>query len=590
MFGASAMTSTSPTLPSASTECSAAARKRVRRRHASAYGVKGATEFSSDPVLKDPVQVIRLFKTFAPVACEQLIADTSPVRYRGQPGAPRIKGSWALAFFAHIMTGDPDWQPWYHEQQSSGIWEECGFEQTPSWQTTYLRFCELEDPRYVAAFERAAYRFVRTCAQHVPHAFDFVHTDGSPGHSHTKLEHACPNKMFCQTRTGQVAQHVARASEEVINDDRHARSAQPEPEDPDAPPDNKLHVLSDEEARALGLEDWRRSRYYTFGKRGHIMRSRDKSAGVRMYRAGKRSKKKVWLGGYFLPAVSDYFWAPFAVHFFAADIQEHLGWPELYEKAMSALNENPENPTRRIVGVIADRAFTNRTFIGENTEHGVASITPERDLPGGKPWSDLRDDDGRWDEHGPRCKYCGGPSAPASGPGEGFAITGSGDPRIAYRCALGWTEDCRTKMQTISCRREYRALLPIGRRALLYHDLLASHRHFEGVFDAWRDRYAVSGTSNATRSKRRVAINAQRLRGAAALLAEWFRICVRQGYIGNHSRLNPHQPVKRARGDRLRDKMKAYRRTHKLDLPIGPKAALLPIGKPQTGNANAPPG
>jgi hypothetical protein len=45
------------------------------------------------------------------------------VRGRGQAGAPPIYGSWALAFRAHIITGCPDWQPWYHDWQSSGLWE-----------------------------------------------------------------------------------------------------------------------------------------------------------------------------------------------------------------------------------------------------------------------------------------------------------------------------------------------------------------------------------------------------------------------------------------------------------------------------------
>jgi hypothetical protein len=392
-------------------------------------------------------------------------------------------------------------------------------------------------------------------------------------------------RASCATRSGRVAKVIARASDETINADRHARSGAPEPEDPDAPPDNKLYKLSDREAETLGLTDWRRSRYFTYGKHGHIMRSRDKEVGVRMYAAGLR-KKKVWIGGYFLPAVSDYFWAPFALHFFEADIQEHLGWPALYRKAMTALNDDPDDPQHRIVAVIADKAFTNRTFIGHNTENGVATITPERGLPGGKVWKDLRDPDGRFDEHGPRCQYCGGPAAPPSGPGEGFALTGSGDPRIAYRCAIGWLPECRAKMQTISTRREYRALLPIGRRERLFYDLLASHSHFEGVFDSWRDRYAVSGTSNATRSKRRLSIKAQRLRAAAALLAEWFRICLRQGYIGNHAKLNTTKPVKRTRGAKLLVKLTAYRRKHGLDLPIGPMAATLPF---RTAPAAAPP-
>jgi hypothetical protein len=275
------------------------------------------------------------------------------------------------------------------------------------------------------------------------------------------------------------------------------------------------------------------------------------------------------------------------VHFFEADIQEHLGWPPLYRKLLTALNDDPDDPTHVPTAVIADRAFTNKTFIGFNTNEGVASITPTRALPGGGLWSDLRDDDGRLDEHGPRCKFCGGPSAPARGAGEGFALTGAGDPRLSYRCHIGWTEECRTKLQSISCRREVRALLPIGRRERLFHDLLASHNHFEGAFDSWLDRYAVSSTSNATRSKRRLSIQAQRLRAAAALLAEWFRICLRMGYISNHTRRNPHQPVERDAGAHALIKLRQYRDRENLNLPIGPAAATL--GLPPAAAPNAPP-
>ncbi|MGH2831343.1 MAG: hypothetical protein ACRDK2_01085, partial [Solirubrobacteraceae bacterium] len=72
------------------------------------------------------------------------------------------------------------------------------------------------------------------------------------------------------------------------------------------------------------------------------------------------------------------------------------------------------------------------------------------------------------------------------------------DPRLTYRCALAWTTHYQTKLQTISCKREYRALLPIGRRERLFDDPLQAHYHLEGIFDCWRDRYAVSGTSNTT--------------------------------------------------------------------------------------------
>lgn len=193
-----------------------------------------------------------------------------------------------------------------------------------------------------------------------------------------------------------------------------------------------------------------------------------------------------------------------------------------------------------------------------------------------QPWSALRTD--RWDEHGPRCQHCGGPSRLANGPGEGFVLTGVGDPRIRYRCAIGWTKDCRDKLQTISCRHEPRALLPIGRRERLFHDLLQSHSHFEGIFDSWRDRYAVAGTSQATRSKRRGSIAAQKLRAAAALLAEWFRICLRQGYIGNLGQRNTAQPEPRNGGTKRLIKLREYRQREGLDLPYG--AAATALGMP----------
>lgn len=73
------------------------------------------------------------------------------------------------------------------------------------------------------------------------------------------------------------------------------------------------------------------------------------------------------------------------------------------------------------------------------------------------------------------------------------------DPRLTYRCALGWTTHYQTELQTISCKREYRALLPSGCREKAFDDPLEAHSHFEGIFDCWRDRYAVSGTSNTNR-------------------------------------------------------------------------------------------
>jgi hypothetical protein len=173
---------------------SASTRKRRQRRNATAWSLKGATEFTADPVLSNPVAVVELFERWAPSAALELIRATTPDRYPGQPGAHRADGSWALVFLAHILCGNPDWQRSYHEWQDSRIWEVCGFAQKPSFSTLYLRFAELEDPRYVAAFERAANRFVRTAARQEPRALRHFHTDGTAAHSHARLEHAYPNQ------------------------------------------------------------------------------------------------------------------------------------------------------------------------------------------------------------------------------------------------------------------------------------------------------------------------------------------------------------------------------------------------------------
>ena len=49
-------------------------------------------------------------------------------------------------------------------------------------------------------------------------------------------------------------------------------------------------------------------------------------------------------------------------------------------------------PTNR-PSVVADRAFTNGTFIGFNTSHGIATVTPERDF-GNVTFDQLRDPEG----------------------------------------------------------------------------------------------------------------------------------------------------------------------------------------------------
>ncbi len=86
-------------------------------------------------------------------------------------------------------------------------------------------------------------------------------------------------------------------------------------------------------------------------------------------------------------------------------------------------------------------------------------------------------------------------------------------------------------------------------------------------------------------------IAAQKLRAAAALLAEWFRICLRQGYIGNLPQRNTADAEIRSGGASRLIAVRAYRQAEGLDLPYGPAASTLgmPPLAPTTPPANPPP-
>lgn len=203
------------------------ARAQRVRRSAPAWTLKGATEFSDDPVLRDPVQVIGMLKIWCPRVCEHLIQRTTVTRQPGVAGRNRKPGSWALVFFAQVMTGSPDWEPfWAQNQSSSELWEACGFApgHVPSWATFQERFSELEHPRFVSAFVDAAEHFIRVAAKAEPRALRNFHIDGTAANTHALLEHCCKDyghERRCKDLDGRLARHVARAWDEEVEADRH---------------------------------------------------------------------------------------------------------------------------------------------------------------------------------------------------------------------------------------------------------------------------------------------------------------------------------------------------------------------------------
>src|SRR5262245_46749504 len=87
-------------------------------------------------------------------------------------------------------------------------------------------------------------------------------------------------------------------------------------------------------------------------------------------------------------------------------------------------------------------------------------------------------------------------------------------------------------------RPDWRILIPLSRASELYHALRHSHQSYEHVHRHWRDRYSCAGKNLESRLKRR-GLGAQQLRSDAALVIEWFRLCLRHGWLGSARRREP---------------------------------------------------
>lgn len=74
---------------------------------------------------------------------------------------------------------------------------------------------------------------------------------------------------------------------------------------------------------------------------------------------------------------------------------------------------------------------------------------------------------------------------------------------------------------------------PVGKFDALYWELINVSKNKENVFDLLRDRCNVASEEKAS-CPRRHGIPMQRLMGTAAMLIDWFRFCIRQGYLPSH--------------------------------------------------------
>lgn len=134
-----------------------------------------------------------------------------------------------------------------------------------------------------------------------------------------------------------------------------------------------------------------------------------------------------------------------------------------------------------------------------------------------------------------------------------------------------------TGEESRACEKEWRLLIPINRLTPFYQAVRKSHQTVEGVFTHWRARYGVAGKNADTRMKR-PGLPFQQLRASAALAIEWFRICLRYGWLGS-ARRRPYGQVRTTRAVRALKGLLRFRKRHGLAPPYGPAAIQLGLAR-----------
>ena len=491
----------------------------------------GATKFSTDQVLDDPLWIARTLKSL-PQFSSDLLADTNLTKNGGRP---RQHGSWALAYLVFAGSRHAHLRPWWGQTQDS-LWRECGFAARPTFQTVWLRFAELED--HSSRFESGAQKLIRHARRHEPRIGNDLHIDGTEAETNARLIHDCQAGDACKRGAATL---ISRPTTDV----RAER-----------------HLLSEQKPAGEG-QDFGVGQNYQPGPAGARIKiggcwykTRDKSAGIRAY-GGPRGLKKFWHGFYNHKAIDHFTGAPLAVSVVSASVQEHNSYEEILDKAVEAIGDKPR-------AVVADRGFSIGHVFEHNTRQGIASVIPWRKTPQEKK----RTDHEEFDRHGiPRCRHCGGEGI--------FHRFESGSRlRISFRCAAPQTQGC-SKIQSISPTADWRLLIPLWRTEAAYLALRDSHSEYERVHQHWRDRYCVGADDHGTRPRRPGAAW-QQLRASAALLIEWTRICSREGWLGS-ARRNRRAPRARS-GATASNRLRDIRHKIGLDLPYGRIAASLGIG------------
>lgn len=483
-------------------------------------------------------------------------------------GRRRVEGRWALAYVAFVISPYVDVKPWYDDLAAS-VWKAAEFREPPAYPTVHRRFAELE--ACAEAFEEVAGVLIGRAQAHTGGKVGAnIHIDSTEAQTNVRLHHACGDSDSCRRRkSGAGPAVLSMKGDDPLRQERHAGDQGPEPED--------IHSEQLGDADSTAVTD--SGQIVTVNGCKYWIRDRD--AGCRAYTGKDGSLDRFWTGLYNTKLTDRYTGAPLAIHLSPANRHEAHSYPDAFARLVAITGKLPS-------AVIADRGYSVSSVFEHNTRLGVASVFPWR--ASGKRTDQATEDTDRYDRDGvPRCRHCGGPGRAVR-----FERESNSGPRLHYKCAHPIRgQDC-AKTQTIACKENWRLLVPLWANSEAY-GLLAHGQHpIERVQAHYRNRYKVAADSHHIRP-RRIGMAWQQLRASAAVMVEWLKICIREGWLASARpfKRSPGKPkrVKLAK-DKHADKLKE-RRDAGLDFPYGQAAVRLGIGelKPTRGSRGpAPPG
>lgn len=390
----------------------------------------------------------------------------------------------------------------------------------PSKSLYYQRLKDLEDPEVIKQVWETVAKIIAIVREKHPMFAQYLMGDGTAVDAHVDFRHdceegCCPNKG--KRRLG--ARPVGRGPSSIAEDDDYSEDLPVAREDipTDEPPPDLIGELYEFKGERLEIQrraDGRMRVRVIRRMKGKDVPScwyvtRCKDAWIRIYTRKDGSVKRLWIG-YIQQGFTDVLTGALVyAKTYSARRNESSTFMESYE----GLEEVAGRPK----AIAYDMALDVTSIYREMTCRGVALVVPLKADPHAPP-------EGRnfleFDCDGAgRCPDCF-----MAGSRLRFSATGSGGPRVWYRC-----KHC-DKDFSLNCSRNWRLLTPLSRLSPVFHELLVARGHREGSHADRRERWGVAGNDVASRS-RKLGTEWHDLQAALVALIEVSLVAFRLGAI-----------------------------------------------------------